>query len=142
MNRKRWAVVILAATGLTAGGCDGGPSRPPLAKVHGKVTYKGKPLTFGAVIFMPVAGLGDAGPTMGGPGQPSAGNIQPDGSYELTTDTPGDGAIVGEHKVGVVVVASTTGKSIIPEKYQVPAKSPLSRTVKEGDNAIDIEVTD
>ena len=139
MNRKRWAVVILAATGLTAGGC-GGPSRPPLAKVHGKVTYKGKPLTSGTVVFMPVAGMGAEGPT--GAGQPSASPIKPDGSYELTTDNPGDGAIVGEHKVAVVSVDPTSKKSVIPEKYQAPGSTPLSRTVKEGDNAIDIEVTD
>ena len=139
MNRKRWAVVILAATGLTAGGC-GGPSRPPLAKVHGKVTYKGEPLTSGSVIFMPVAAMGDAGPTS--VAQPAASQIKPDGSYELTTDNPGDGAIVGEHKVAVVSVDFNTKRSVIPEKYQAPATTPLSRTVKEGDNAIDIEVTD
>lgn len=140
MNRMRWAVVILAATGLTAGGCGGGPSRPPLAKVHGKVNYKGAPLSFGSVIFMPVAGLGEAGPT--GAGQPSSGAIKPDGSYELTTDELGDGAIVGEHKVIVVAFkGDATRKSVIPAKYQAPATTPLSRTVKEGDNAIDIEVT-
>ena len=43
------------------------------------MTYKGKPLTFGSVIFMPVAGMGDAGPTVAG--QPSAAKLQPDGSY-------------------------------------------------------------
>jgi hypothetical protein len=139
MDLKRWAVVILAATGLTAGGC-GGPSRPPLGKVHGKVTYRGKPLTFGSVVFMPVAGMGDEGPT--GAGQPSSGTIQPDGSYELTTDTPGDGAIVGEHKVVVVAIDDATRKSIIPDKYQAAKTTPLGRTVKEGGNAIDIEVTD
>jgi len=140
MNRKRWAGAILAAAGLTAGGCNSGPARPPLAKVHGKVFHEGVPLTSGSVIFMPVSGMGGAGPTDAS--HPAAGQIKSDGSYELSTDNPGDGAIVGEHKVAVVSVDFATKRSVIPEKYQTPGATPLSKTVKEGDNAIDIEVAD
>jgi len=104
------------------------------------VTYKGEPLKFGTVIFMPAAGLGGEDPT--GAGHPSSGSIKSDGTYELTTDNPGDGALVGEHKVMVVAIDNATRKSVIPDKYQAPTSTPLSRTVKEADNAIDIELTD
>ena len=76
-------------------------------------------------------------------GQPAVGPIKPDGSYELTTDNPGDGAIIGEHKVAVVSVDNSAAKkSVIPEKYSTPNTTPLTKTVKAGDNAIDLEVTD
>jgi hypothetical protein len=138
MSGIRWTVMILAAAGLAAGGC--GPAPPQLGKVHGKVTYKGKPLTFGSVVFMPAAGVGKAGPT--GAGQPSSGDIQSDGSYALTTNAPGDGAIVGESKVVVVAIDPVTRKTVIPPKYQDAASTPLSRTVAAGENTFDIEVTD
>src|SRR4051794_10007672 len=99
MNGMRWTVLILAA-GLAAGGC--GPAGPQLGEVHGKVTYKGKPLSFGSVVFVPAAGLGKEGPTGGG--QPASDDIQADGSYILSTNAFGDGAIVGEGKVVVVAI--------------------------------------
>ena len=49
------------------------------AKVHGKVTYQGKPLTFGTVLFMPVEAPKE------GSIQPASGPISPEGTYELTS---------------------------------------------------------
>src|SRR3954453_15983538 len=125
MNGIRWKVLIAAAAGSAAGGC--GPSPPQLGKVQGKVTYKGKPLGFGSVVFLPAAGLGKEGPT--GAGQPASGDIQADGSYVLSTNAPGDGAIVGENKVVVVAIDPIKRKSVIPQRYQDAVTTPLSRTV-------------
>jgi hypothetical protein len=73
---------------MLVSGCNRGEK---LAPVHGRVTYAGKPVnTPGSkIMFFPEHG------------RPSAGLIAEDGTYTLTFLTPGDGALVGEHKVTV-----------------------------------------
>jgi hypothetical protein len=98
--------------------------------------------------------------------QPASGSINPDGTYELASQsTPG--AILGEHTVLVIAVdggkpaepqapskdgdkppTPTKGskdvqfKSAIPKKYSDPSTTTLKRKVVPGDNTIDIELTD
>jgi hypothetical protein len=103
--------------------------RQPLAKYKGKVLYKNQPLTNGSVMFQPEAGI------------PSRGNIQPDGSFELTTYNLNDGATIGKNKVRVVSTTVVnqdatqgeigTGSSVIPAKYADFSTTPLEVTVKE-----------
>lgn len=78
--------------------------------VKGTVTYKGKPLTGGAVRFEPEDG-----------GREAAGNIEPDGSFTLTTFQAGDGAVAGKHRVAVDPPADKL-KSI-PAKYKSATSS-------------------
>jgi hypothetical protein len=157
MNAARRAMMALAMAGLTLGGCDSGP-RYEHARVHGKVTYRGKPVPLGSVLFVPVE------PPRDGPMQPASGTINPDGTYELKSAAD-DGAIVGEHKVVVVAVdggqpaaapgppkAAESGpapaaksvrfKTLVPSKYSDPSTTPLTRKVVAGGNTIDIELTD
>src|SRR5438128_2436094 len=96
MCTARRAMMGLALAGLTLGGCD---SRPHYehALVHGKVTYQGKPVPLGSVLFVPVE------PPKDGLMQPASGTINPDGTYELKSEED-PGAILGEHKVVVVAV--------------------------------------
>ena len=68
-----------------------------LAPVHGKVMIDSKPLFQGKVMFAPVA-KGDSVR----PGKPAWGNIQPDGTFRLTTLKKDDGAVVGEHWVTIM----------------------------------------
>ncbi|GAC1471442.1 MAG: hypothetical protein NVSMB9_17610 [Isosphaeraceae bacterium] len=65
-----------------------------LAKVRGKVMYKGAPVKNGTVFFMPDSTKQTVGP-------PGVGSITSDGSFVVSTDSAGDGAIVGAHKVGI-----------------------------------------
>ena len=67
----------------------GGP-QPTLLAVKGKVTYKGQPVTKGVVRFEP-----------DGYGRMATGQLQSDGTFELTTLKAGDGVVAGEHKVTV-----------------------------------------
>jgi hypothetical protein len=133
-------------------GCSGDPNMPKLGRVHGKVTYKGKPVESGTVTFNPVLGKG------GETGQNATGQIAADGTYEMTTFNTGDGAIVGEHMVAVVVrekgsenqgkpradstIDYTQPKIVTPTKYASVETSPLRFTVREGDNTFDIELKD
>ena len=123
---------------------------PKLGKVHGKVTYQGKPLDAGRVVFTPAAGKG------GESGQSASGEIDSDGTYEMTTFNTGDGAILGQHIVTVVVpekgempkpdeyshIKYVVPKNLTPAKYATADKSPLRCTVVEGGTKFDIELKD
>jgi hypothetical protein len=65
-----------------------------MGRVWGVVTYKGEPVEMGEVLFVPDSAKGNKG-------VPSMGTIQKDGSYVMSTQEPGDGAIAGYHKVGI-----------------------------------------
>lgn len=87
----------LGLTFLCAGCSNNGLS---LAKVYGKVTYKGQPIKNGTVFFMPDDSKGTIGP-------PAVGSITADGSFIMSTETAGDGVIIGSHKVGITGVEET-----------------------------------
>src|SRR5262249_33291218 len=150
----RTALPLVAGVSLlfSFGGCSGDPNMPKLGKVHGKVTYKGKPVDSGTVTFNPILGKG------GETGQNATGEIESDGSYEMTTFSTGDGAILGQHIVAVVVrekgsenlgkpkadgtIDYRMPKIVTPSKYASVETSPLRCTVREGDNPFDIDLKD
>jgi hypothetical protein len=135
---------------LLNSGCGADPSMPKLGKVTGNVTYKGQPVKAGSVTFTPDSVKG------GATGQNALGQIEPDGSYELTTFNTGDGAILGQHVVTVQAYADTEAfkpkadgtysyklpKPTIPLKYTKSDTTPLRLTVAEGANKLDIELKD
>ena len=132
------------------GGCSNDPNMPKLGKVHGKVTYNGKPLDGGRVLFTPAAGKG------GETGQSASGEIDSSGTYEMTTYNTGDGAILGQHIVTVVArekrdmpkpdadshIKYELPKSLTPPKYATADKSPLRCTVVPEGMTFDIELKD
>lgn len=101
------------------------------APVRGKITIDGKPLQTGKVRFAPERGRG------------ATGDIQPDGTYKLTTYSPDDGAIVGKHRVSIearrdagkrsVENEEPVPPSLIPEYYADESKSGLEFDVKSGE---------
>ena len=123
---------LLLVALLFACGCDQGPVVVPIT---GKVTYNGKPLEFGSVTFQPSKG------------QPARGEIQPDGTFTLSSYAPGDGAVIGTHKVRIacyssqrktdqpVVGEQSLGKLLIPRKYTLFDYSGLTAEVKPEDNS-------
>jgi hypothetical protein len=83
---RRCVAVVGLLLSLAAAGCGSG-----LYPVRGKVTFPdGTPMTEGTVVFESVDG--DKPVTARGP-------IQSDGSYELGTHKPGDGAPPGKYRV-------------------------------------------
>ena len=91
--RLRRLALLSAATFVFGFGCSPGNGLN-LAKVRGKVTYKGEPVKNGTVFFMPDESKGTVGP-------PAVGSITSDGSYIMSTESAGDGVIVGSHKIGI-----------------------------------------
>jgi hypothetical protein len=144
---------IAGVVGLSVwfAGCAGDSGRPKVAPVSGKVTQNGKTLTMGDVTFTPTGG-------MPGTGHVATGQIGPDGSYRLTTFNTGDGAVLGTHKVTVVVrspadmrkmnelkggkIAYKLPPSSAPPKYSQVESTPLKFTVEDKDNKIDIPLVD
>jgi hypothetical protein len=138
--------VILASMSLcvltAVAGC-AGEEQASVFPVSGKVTYRGKPLDTGRVVFNPLGnGL-----------ELAEGDIQPDGSYRLKTESGAEGAAPGEYKVTVHAFTPGVGeegvdanykppKPLVPSKYLSMDASPLSKTVEKKENVIDLALTD
>ena len=142
MNRRRigktaaWLGVLAAMLSTLGCGSRGGLD---LATVRGTVTYQGKPLDHGEVVFVPIEGT---------PGPQAMGAIGPDGSFAIKTAGK-DGAAVGKHKVKVIcrrVVTPEEAKNLVigelltPAIYAQDAKTPLEFEVKKGTNTYPIEL--
>jgi len=132
----RCVCAVVSAVTLFLAGC--GVGQPRTAVVRGKVTYQGKPVPGGTILFTPTSG------------PPATGGIQPDGSYTLTTFRKGDGAVPGSHKVVIVAVDDTSNilpearnplpPPIIPAKYSSAATSDLKAEVQDKENTIDFNL--
>ncbi|WP_435018891.1 hypothetical protein TA3x_000880 [Tundrisphaera sp. TA3] len=137
---RRARLLAVAAATLAAFAC--GSSGPEMARVSGKVTYKGNPVPKGTVTFLP------ASPE----GRNATAEIQPDGSYTLQTQDPGDGAMLGDYAVTVyshdepvldyVPTKPVPKKILTPQKYEKPDTSGLKAKVVSGSNTFDFELTD
>lgn len=102
---RRVRAVQLATAIATAAwaACAPGGDRPAVYPVKGKVTYRGKPITEGAVVYEL-----EGGEQSGGSGsEPGAwpfrvvGKIQADGTFQLRAFPDGDGLPEGHYKVGI-----------------------------------------
>ncbi len=108
-----------------------------VARVEGTVRYEGKPLEQGRVSFYPPKG------------RPAFGDIQ-QGRFVLTTFTPGDGALAGNHRVTIHCDKPTDPNDafsdrvpMIPERYFHPDTSGITAEVKVGErNQFDFELSD
>ncbi len=148
-----WIVVAIVSA-LSVAGCGGSDTtRPSLAKVSGVVTYKGKPVNKGSVIFTPVLGKG------GETGQVATSMLGEDGSFALTTFDTEDGAILGQHIMTIEArtedlnqlnkpgpngeIAYILPKPSVPSKYTNPESSPLRYTVEaDKENHFLVELKD
>ncbi|QDV49668.1 hypothetical protein Enr17x_16890 [Gimesia fumaroli] len=137
-------LLLLCILPLTMSGC--GDGRPARATVTGNVSYNGKPLSIGSLVFIPIGG-----------GPPAQGKVNRDGVYEMGTFEETDGVIPGDYKVMITALTSSGGSglpedtvsaneapvSVIPEWYGDLEKSGLQVTVKaDEENKIDFPLTD
>ena len=130
LSRPAAIAVLLAALA----GCSKSPY--PLAEVHGKVTIDGAPVTAGRVMFAPIA-QGESHEA----GKVAIGQLQPDGTFVLTTYDEDDGAIVGDHRV--VILGPTGDSAGTHGKFKFSRLAvPQKQTVVAGrQNDINIQLT-
>src|SRR5262245_25150973 len=117
---------------LAVAGCGGGK-----LPVRGTVTLEdGTPLTKGLVVFERVEG---------GKAITARGEVLSDGSFEMSTDKPGDGVPVGKYRV----LVNAMDLSDVPDeqkkipfdfKYQKFETSGLEFEVKSGNNVFPIKL--
>jgi hypothetical protein len=123
---RRFALVAAALVVLSVAGCG-----DALFPVHGTVTLEdGTPLAKGLVV---------AERFEGGPPVTAQGAIQPDGTYQLSTNKPGDGVPPGKYHI----LINAMDLSDLPDeqkdipfhhKYLSLKTSELELEVKRGDN--------
>lgn len=154
-------VVALAVAWMgLASGCSSEPVDSidkPLVPATGKISYRGKPIPNARVTFHPMESLnaGVAPPPPAGAGSNSAppalvrtpfAVVKEDGTFELSTLKPGDGAPEGEYAVTVSwtgekpVVSDSDAPEKLPPKYQNPAFSGLKAVIKKGEPIADLKL--
>jgi hypothetical protein len=123
----KWQHCALLAVLMLALGCGDGRVKLPTALVAGTVTYRGKPLTTGRVLFFHTSG------------QAAGADLAADGSFKLD-------AFQGKNQVAIECVepepptaqprgraALTPPTSLIPDRYANYSTSGLTIDVKPGE---------
>lgn len=135
LGRATSVAALLALTAFV--GCDSGVKTVP---VEGTVTLGTEPLKEGSIAFHPDSAKGN------GFGSPVSGTVE-NGKYKLAIDGK-DGAPLGAYKVTVTATVKvdpkdeySITKSIIAEKFTVPANTPLTAEVKSGGGPYDFKVS-
>jgi hypothetical protein len=109
---RGWRLSLLFLMLVLSVGCsDGKPKRVPIS---GKVLIDGKPLTIGSIQFVPEGA------------RSSGGAIDPDGHFVLSCYKPGDGAVIGAHRVRVTAAKNISEKELrweAPKMYADIASS-------------------
>ena len=126
---RTFLYVLVLLLMITAIGCSGGGVSLPTAPVVGTVTYRGKPLNAGRIIFFHPSG------------QAVGANIAADGSFRLA-------AFQGKNQVAVELFGPRRpnpipdgrprmlpGPSLIPDRYTDSRTSGLTLNVKPGENS-------
>lgn len=142
---RHWFVSAALIGIATLWGCAKSASdKPKTAQAAGVVLKGGKPLAKVQVAFIPANG-------------PMAmGTTDDKGQFTLMTSTPGDGALIGEHKVSLgyvteapvsnspeEIAAAAKVASPVPARYGNPDTSGITATVPpDGKTDFKFEITD
>lgn len=131
---------LFLAAGIVVGGL-GCTSHPQTAAVVGRVTVGGVAVRDRQIMFIPDRSKGNKGKT-------SMGRLNDNGEYSLSAYAPGDGAVVGWHKV--IIKKPLGSENAVPvldkavpvlDKYADLTRPLLSAEVKSGQkNEINFEL--
>ncbi len=146
MNVRTFLTAGVLVAVVLSTGCSDGKKEKPVYKVHGRVTFDGKPVAKGAVSFYPV--------DPSDRNTPSHATTDDDGNFVMHTYRDGDGVPVGEHIVTLYWPGPRVKKekgadpdereSVAPDRlkgeYAQVGKSKLRATVREQDNEINFKL--
>jgi hypothetical protein len=131
LRRFGLRVAALPLVALAFVGC--GDGRPSVVPVQGRILIDGQPLTHGAIRVVPENA------------RAATAQIQPDGTFRLTTFKENDGCVRGKHAVEVVgyelLNKGTIRKWHAPTRYGDQLTSGLSLEVDEPANDVELELT-
>lgn len=139
-----WLTCCAATVFTACWGCAAGLKEPELGLVKGKVTLDGQPGANLMVTFEPQAA--GSGPGKSQVGAPSTAVTDPTGGYELIYKGTTKGAVVGSHKVRITNAAGggpaggTKGEKPIKIPPTYNEQTSITKDVKKGDNAIDLDI--
>jgi len=124
-------VFLLPITGCSKRG-------PAMGKVTGKISYADGSIPKGGIAVVRFEVASGSSPEVR---KAASADIEPDGSYELMTMRPGDGAFYGEYDVVFTIRKSyRDDKSLVAEKYTLASSSPFRRTVDSASHVYDFEI--
>ena len=116
-------------------GCE---QRPATAQVHGKVLYTDGSVPKGGVR---VVRFEPADDSMAEVRKAATGQIQSDGSFEMSTRVPGDGVFHGKYAVTFAVWKGPRDPtSLVDEKYTQSATTPYHVTVEDDIDDLKFEI--
>jgi hypothetical protein len=127
---SRADLLLLAAAFVLAPGCGNKEPRQPVFPVHGRVLFHGQPAANALVVFHPLT-TDEKDPIR------PRGQVQPDGTFTLSTYQSGDGAPAGDYRVTVELWLSSANadegpSNRLPAKYANPQTSGLTARVEAG----------
>ncbi len=140
----RWIAFAGIALGIPA--CGGtSEDRVPVYKTTGKITFEGKPVAGALVLFRKP----EADPKVPSP----SATTEDDGTFQLHTYEPNDGAPAGDYQVGVSIASPRRDggggffsekkkqaegpEAVVKGRYAEPKTSGLKATVKPAETTLD-----
>lgn len=136
MSSKSCAWLLLVIVPIS--GCNQSDN-PKTYPAKGKVSYRGQPIASGLVLLTPVDS-----------GHAATGNLEKDGTFQLTTFQKNDGAVPGKYQVAVQAFptegaglpgAEFAGKPPpVPLKYMNAATSGLATEITAGENLLQFDL--
>lgn len=142
MQDFRTAAWLACGALLFLSGC--GSGNPPVAKASGRVTCGGQPVTSGRILFTPIP----KSEKDNLPGKAATGEIDSDGTFELSTYGENDGAIIGKHLVTIIPTDQMAqekpgDREQAPPKwpYPCPLNQPIEQEIVAGENELEIELS-
>jgi hypothetical protein len=134
-TRLFWTAALVLATSAATVGCGKSPG-VRVAPVRGVVTYHGQPVGGAQVTFFPDKG------------RLASGTTQSDGNFALSTIVPGDGALLGHHRVCISKRVAISAEPYSAERDELPANygsvltSKLEVTVADQPNDFQFDLAD
>lgn len=109
----------------------------PVRTVQGIVMIDGKLATEGYVLFTPMLASG-SDPLESG--KSASGTIQSDGTFELTTYSDGDGAIIGKHRVTFHKPDPEDDEQMVRDRHLPGGKGVEVEILADGSNTIEFNL--
>jgi hypothetical protein len=109
--------LLVSLSVLVLAGCGGGPYKT--ARVSGRITLNGQPLSHAAITFQPIGSEGNLNPGAG-----SGAFTDSDGRYLLKLiGQDNEGAVVTKHKVRITLTRREDSADDRPKRYkEIPAR--------------------